>query len=43
MKKKAELPYNLDESTPLTYYRLILAIVVRFTLHRDNSQQILSA
>ena len=26
MKKKAELPYNLEEGTPLTYYRLILAI-----------------
>ena len=26
MKKKAELPYNLDNTTPLTYYRLILAI-----------------
>lgn len=26
MKKKAELPYNLEEGTPLTYYRLVLGI-----------------
>ncbi|MES2802094.1 MAG: ATP-binding protein [Bdellovibrionota bacterium] len=26
MNKKAELPYNLEAETPLTYYRLVLAI-----------------
>lgn len=32
MKKKAELPYNLDDDTSLTYYRIVMVVAGAFYL-----------